>query len=165
MLRRDAFALAAAGGGLAMANAALAQGTGTPAQAPAPATGGGRPALPRDLATRATRLEPLVLGTDDNFFAMSVREYRLETGRYYRWRITSSGKVEYNIVAPELWRASYIRQVQVGEIEIKTPALEELDFDGPGSVDVFFVPVRTGTFRFASRGMENRGVVGTVTVT
>ena len=117
-----------------------------------------------DLATRAVRLEPLVLGNDESDFAMTQREYRLETGRYYRWTITSSGKREYNLVAPEFWRNVWIRQVQVGEIEIKTGTLEELDFDGDGSVHVFFVPVRTGTYPFRLRGLEERGMTGRIIV-
>lgn len=117
-----------------------------------------------DLATRATRLEPLVLGSDESDFTMTQREYRLETGRYYRWTITSSGKREYNLVAPEFWRNVWIRQVQIGEIEIKTATLEELDFDGAGTIHVFFVPVRTGTYPFRLRGLEERGMTGRLIV-
>jgi hypothetical protein len=117
-----------------------------------------------DLATRAQRMETLVLGNDESDFWMSQKEWRLETGRYYRWRITSSGKREYNLVAPELWRNAWIRQVQVGRIEIKTGTLEELDFDGEGSVDVFFVPIRTGSFELRLRGLEARGMTGQVIV-
>jgi len=117
-----------------------------------------------DLATRATRLEPLVLGNDESDFAMTQKEYRLETGRYYRWTITSSGKREYNLVAPEFWRNVWIRQVQVGDIEIKTGSLEELDFDGEGTIHVFFVPIRTGTYTFRMRGLEERGMTGRLIV-
>lgn len=117
-----------------------------------------------DLATRAQRLEPLTLGNDESDFWMSQREYRLETGRYYRWRVASSGKREYNLVAPELWRNCWIRQVQVGRIEIKTGTLEELDFDGEGAAEVFFVPIRTGTYPFRLRGLEERGMAGAVIV-
>ena len=124
-----------------------------------------RPVLARgDLATRATRLEPLTLGNDESDFWMSQKEYRLETGRYYRWRVVSSGKREYNLVAPELWRNVWIRQVQVGRIEIKTGSLEELDFDGEGTVEVFFVPIRTGTFPLRLRGLEERGMTGSMVV-
>jgi hypothetical protein len=117
-----------------------------------------------DLATRAQRLEPLQLGNEGSDFFMSQKEYRLETGKYYRWRIASAGRREYNLVAPELWRNSWIRQVLVGRIEIKTSMLEELDFDGEGAVEVFFVPVRTGTFAFQLRGLEERGMTGRVVV-
>lgn len=127
--------------------------------------GGSRAARARgDLATRPQRLEPLVMGSDENDFALSQREYRLETGRYYRWRIAAAGRREYNLVAPEFWRNVWIRQVAVGKTEIKTATLEELDFDDVGEVEVFFVPVRTGTFTFRVRGLEERGMTGNLIV-
>jgi len=126
---------------------------------------GSQAALARgDLATRPQRMEPLVMGSPDNDFTLSQREYRLETGRYYRWRIVSAGRREYNLVAPEFWRNVWIRQIVVGKIEIKTSSLEELDFDDTGEVEVFFVPVRTGTFPFRLRGLEERGMTGTLIV-
>ena len=117
-----------------------------------------------DLATRATRLEPLAMGSAGSDFTLSQREYRLETGKYYRLRVSSFGRREYNLVAPEFWRNSWIRQVSVGKIEIKTGTLEELDFDDAGEVEVFFVPVRTGTFPFRVRGLEERGMTGSFVV-
>jgi hypothetical protein len=127
--------------------------------------GDSRAALARgDLATRPQRLEPLVMGTGEDDFALSQREYKLETGRYYRWRIAAAGQREYNLVAPEFWRNVWIRQVVVGKTEIKTSVLEELDFDDVGEVEVFFVPVRTGTFTFRVRGLEERGMTGNLIV-
>jgi hypothetical protein len=117
-----------------------------------------------DLATRATRLEPLVLGNDETDFFMSIKEYKLETGKYYRWKVVSSGKREYNLVAPEFWRNAWIRQIATGDLEIKTGTLEELDFDGAGTLEVFFVPVRTGTYEFRIRGLEQRGMAGKLIV-
>jgi hypothetical protein len=117
-----------------------------------------------DLATRATKLEPLVLGNEQSDFFMSVKEYKLETGKYYRWKVEASGKREYNLIAPEFWRNTWIRQVAVGDLEIKTSTLEELDFDGAGSLEVFFVPVRTGTYEFRIRGLEQRGMTGKLLV-
>lgn len=127
--------------------------------------GGGRQALARgDLATRPQRLDPLVMGSAEDDFALSQREYRLETGRYYRLRVVAAGRREYNLVAPEFWRNVWIRQVVVGKTEIKTSVLEELDFDDVGEVEVFFVPVRTGTFTFRVRGLEERGMTGNLIV-
>jgi hypothetical protein len=117
-----------------------------------------------DLATRATRLEPLVLGNDETDFFMSIKEYKLETGKYYRWKVVSSGKREYNLVAPEFWRNAWIRQIATGDLEIKTGTLEELDFDGAGTLEVFFVPVRTGSYEFRIRGLEQRGMIGKLIV-
>ncbi|MBC9178880.1 cupredoxin domain-containing protein [Pseudoroseomonas ludipueritiae] len=117
-----------------------------------------------DLATRPQRLEPLVMGSAEDDFSLSQREYKLETGRYYRLRIAAAGRREYNLVAPDFWRNVWIRQVAVGKTEIKTSVLEELDFDDVGEVEVFFVPVRTGTFTFRIRGLEERGMTGNMIV-
>jgi hypothetical protein len=116
------------------------------------------------LTSKVVRMEPLVLGNDQSDFFMSTKEYRIETGIYYRWKVTSSGRREYNIVAPELWRNSWLHQVKVGDKEIKLSALDELDFDGPGDEEVFFVPIRPGTYEFRSRGLEARGMVGRIVV-
>jgi uncharacterized cupredoxin-like copper-binding protein len=117
-----------------------------------------------DLATRATRLEPLVLGNDQSDFHMSVKEYKLETGKYYRWKIEASGKREYNLKAHEFWRNAWIRQVAVGKMEIKTSTLEELDFDDAGSLEVYFIPIRPGTYEFRLDGLEERGMKGKLVV-
>ena len=61
-----------------------------------------------------------------NFF-MSMKEYKLETGKYYRWKVISSGKREYNLVAPEFWRNAWIRQVATGDLEIKTASRGNLE--------------------------------------
>jgi plastocyanin len=116
------------------------------------------------LTNKVVRMEPLVLGNAESEFYMSHKEYRIETGTYYRWKITSSGRREYNIVAPELWRNSWIHQVKVGDKEIKVPMIEELDFDGAGDEEVYFVPIRAGTYEFRSRGLEERGMVGKIIV-
>jgi len=115
--------------------------------------------------TRVTvRMETLQLGNAESDFFMAPKEYHIETGKYYRWTVKSSGRREYNIVAPELWRNCWIYQVKVGDKEIKVPALDELDFDSAGEEEVYFVPIKAGTYEFRSRGLEMRGMVGKVIV-
>ena len=122
------------------------------------------PALAGSLTSQVNRLEPLILGNEQSEFYMSRKEYHLTAGKYYRWKITSSGRREYNIVAPELWRNAWIYQVKVGDKEIKVPALDELDFDSAGDEEVYFVPINAGTYEFRSRGLEQRGMVGKIIV-
>ena len=122
------------------------------------------PALAGSLTSQVNRLEPLVLGNEQDEFFMSHKEYHLTAGKYYRWKITSSGRREYNIVAPELWRNAWIYQVKVGDKEIKVPALDELDFDSAGDEEVYFVPINAGSYEFRSRGLEQRGMVGKIIV-
>jgi hypothetical protein len=122
------------------------------------------PAAAGSLTREVTRMPPLVLGSEQSEFSMSQAEYHLAAGKYYRWKITSSGKREYNIIAPELWRNSWISQVKVGDKEIKVPAVDELDFDGAGDAEIYFIPIIAGTYEFRSRGLEARGMVGKIIV-
>lgn len=113
-----------------------------------------------DLATRAIRLDKLVLGEDPAGVAMSVKEYRIETGQAYRWTIESSGKHEYGIVAPEFFRVIWVRQVVVNDLEVKPAAIYEVEFDDEGEMEIDFVAIRPGTYEFRVKGFEERGMIG-----
>lgn len=113
-----------------------------------------------DLATRATRLEKLVLGADVTGMSMSVKEYRIETGKAYRWTIVSSGKHEYGIVAPEFFRIIWVRQVVVNDLEVKPSGIYEIEFDDEGEMEIDFVAIRPGTYEFRVKGFEQRGMIG-----
>lgn len=111
-----------------------------------------------NLASRATRLEPLVMDVDLNF---SVKEYQLETGKYYRWRIESDGGEEFLVKAPGLFRNAWINQVVINDIEVKPlGGIEGVEFDDAGIVDVWFVPIRPGNYEYYVDGYEMRGMKG-----
>jgi hypothetical protein len=126
--------------------------------APAPLMAAG------DLAVRGTELPELVLGTDDLGFGISQNSYDLETGKLYQLTIKSTGKTEYAIVAPELFRNVWWRKVEAGGLEIKGFSFYEFEFEEEGEVELFFVPVRTGKFQLSARGLEQRGVVVTFNI-
>lgn len=116
-----------------------------------------------NIASKLTNLEPLVLNGRD--MTMSPKEYTLETGKYYKWTITSDGTEEFRVNAPELWRNSWINQISINEIEVHTlGAIYGVEFDDEGSADIYFVPLRPGNYQFSAPGYEDRGLVGTFTV-
>ncbi|MBI1621296.1 cupredoxin domain-containing protein [Aquamicrobium zhengzhouense] len=110
------------------------------------------------------RLEPLVLGSEDNDFYMEPKEYRLKVGQGYRWVLKAAADFEYGVVAPEFFRNIWIRKIEVGDAEIKTSSLDEIEFEDEGEAELFFVMVRPGTYEFKVRGMESRGMVGKIIV-
>jgi hypothetical protein len=85
------------------------------------------------------RLEPLVLGADNDSTKMAPMEYRLKVGQGYRWKIKASDLTEYAFVAPAFIRDIWIRKVEVGEVEIKAVTLDELEFENGGEAELFFV--------------------------
>ena len=110
-----------------------------------------------NLAARAERLEPLVLNAADGF---SIDKYEIETGVYYRWRIESDGREEYKLLAPELFRNSWIDQISIEDKEVKPFGLYAVEFDDEGTIDVWFMPVRPGSYRFYIEGLASQGFEG-----
>lgn len=115
-----------------------------------------------DLAVRAERLPELMIDGGKGF---SVTAYEIETGKYYRWRVRSDGRDEYKLVAPELMRNAWIDQVSIEDREVKPiGGLYAIEFDAEGEIDLYFVPIRPGTYEFYVEGMRSEGMVGTFTV-
>ena len=111
-----------------------------------------------NMASQPVDLEPLALDANLNF---SVKEYRIETGKYYRWEISSDGGEEFLVKAPELWRNAWINQVVINDIEVKPlGGIEGVEFDDEGSAVVWFIVLRPGEYDFYAAGFEERGMAG-----
>ena len=111
-----------------------------------------------NLASQPADLEPLALDANLNF---SVKEYQIETGKYYRWEIKSDGGEEFLVKAPDLWRNAWINQVVINDIEVKPlGGIEGVEFDDEGSAVIWFVVLRPGEYSFYADGFEERGMIG-----
>lgn len=110
-----------------------------------------------NLAAQGTELE-LNINTDDLTF--SQNEWQLETGKYYNLSVTSDGNEEIAVVAPELWRNSWINQIVVNDLETKAYGLYSIEFDDAGTFEISFVPIRPGEYEIYVPGYENRGLKG-----
>lgn len=111
-----------------------------------------------NLASRATRLPEMMI--DSAALTLSETEFQVETGKYYRWRITHDGGEEFQILAPDLFRNSWINQVVINDLEVQPNGLYAIEFDDQGTIDVWFVPIRPGNFDFWINGYRNRGLAG-----
>jgi len=114
-----------------------------------------------NLAANGTDLT-LEINTIDLKFSQEVWE--LETGKYYQLDITSDGNEEISVVAPELWRNSWINQIVVNDLEVKAYGLYSIEFDDAGTFNISFVPIRPGEYSIYVSGYENRGLKGTFVV-
>ena len=114
-----------------------------------------------NLTKRAKRLESLELNAGSGF---SIKAYDLETGVYYRWRIVSDGREEYRLLAPELFRNSWIDRVSIEGHEVEPMGLYAVEFDDEGEIDIWFVPIRPGDYRFYIEALETQGFSGVMHV-
>ena len=113
------------------------------------------------ITKRAERLEEIKIDGAEGF---SVSEIDLETGTFYRLRITSDGKDEYFFSAPNFFNSIWFDQIVINDLEIKPTGIYGLEFDDKGSIDLFFVPIKTGKFKFSIPALEHSGFVGQITV-
>jgi hypothetical protein len=104
--------------------------------------------------------EDLVLNINTIDLTFSQTEWQLETGQYYRIDITSDGNEEISVVAPELWRNAWINQIVVNDLEVKSYGLYSIEFDGEGTFNISFVPIRPGEYEIYVPGYEDRGLKG-----
>lgn len=116
------------------------------------------------LATQPEELEDLVLGTDMIGFNVSPKEYNLRTGQSYSLKIKASGFQEYALVAPEFFDFIWLRKVEAGDMEIKANSIYELEFEEESEAEIFFVPIRPGTYQMYARGLLEKGTVVTIHV-
>ena len=105
-------------------------------------------------------LPPLELGSKDSDYAMSVKEYQLETGKSYSLKISAVGYKEYELEAEDFFRNVWIRYIEIGEVSLDIPVLNGLELDREGEAEIVFVPIRTGTYEFKIEGLEEKGMVG-----
>lgn len=115
-----------------------------------------------NLAASPERLPDMELNSAE--LTMTPNQFELETGKYYRWRIVHDGGEEFSIVAPDLFRNSWINQVIINDLEVAPYGLYSVEFDDEGIIDIWFVPIRPGSYDFWVEGYESRGMLGTFTV-
>lgn len=117
-----------------------------------------------DLTRKPVDLPKLVLGTQESGYGMSQTEYQLETGVAYSLEIESSGLKEYALKAPEFFASIYLRKVEAADTEIKAVSLVELEFEQAGEIEIYFVPIKPGKFKFFAEGLEHKGMHGVFNV-
>jgi hypothetical protein len=123
------------------------------------------PAGAVDLAKNRTTLPDLVLGDDKSDYAISQKDFELESGKAYQIDIISKGGKEYKFFSPELFRNMWINQIVINHLEIHGPGTpHHLEWDDEGAIRVEFVVIRPGNFKWWIDGLESQGMTGTFKV-
>ena len=114
-----------------------------------------------DLTRRAERLQPLIIDANLGF---SIKQYSLQTGVYYRWRFQGDGRDEYTVTIPDLFKNSWLERIVVDDIEIPLSALIEFTLEGESELDLYFIPVRQGSYVYYVEPLRSMGFEGKVIV-
>lgn len=79
-------------------------------------------------------------------------DYNLLSGGYYRIDIISDGTQEIAIEAPGLFRAVWVNEVVINDLEVRPLGLDSIEFDDAGTVSLSFVAIVPGQYDIRIRG-------------
>ena len=79
-------------------------------------------------------------------------EYKLLSGGYYRIDIISDGTQEIAVEGPGLFRAVWINEVVINDLEVRPLGLDSIEFDDEGTVSLSFVAITPGQYDIRIRG-------------
>ena len=120
------------------------------------------------VAGPAIELMPLMM--DGGKVTFSVKDYTIETGKYYKWHIEGDGREDFVVLAPDLFRNVWVDKIVMNGANCPTAKCETILYPGgsitgfqaddPSSADIYFIAIRPGEYEFHAKGFESRGLTG-----
>ncbi|SFU19690.1 cupredoxin domain-containing protein [Sedimentitalea nanhaiensis] len=68
----------------------------------------------------------------------------LQSGAYYKLEITADGSAELAIEGPSFFRAIWMNEIVINKIEIRPMAIDSIEFDKAGTVELSFIAIKPG---------------------
>lgn len=78
--------------------------------------------------------------------------WQLQSGVYYEVEITSDGSQELALAGPEFFRAIWIDEVVINDLEVRPLALDSFEFDDEGTIEFSFIAIKPGSFELRVPG-------------
>lgn len=69
----------------------------------------------------------------------------LQSGAYYVLEIEADGTAELAIEGPSFFRAIWINEIVINQIEIRPMAVDSLEFDAAGTATISFIAIKPGS--------------------
>ncbi len=88
-------------------------------------------------------LEPLTLASGK---PVATAPYELKSGTYYRITIVADGSAELALSGGDFFRAIWVNEVVINDIEIRPMGIHSLEFDDAGEATISFVAITPGTY-------------------
>lgn len=76
----------------------------------------------------------------------------LKSGRGYELEITSDGSGEIQLAGPGFFRAIWVNEVVINDLEVRPYGLESLEFDDEGTMEIEFIAIKPGTYELKIPG-------------
>ncbi len=76
----------------------------------------------------------------------------LQSGAYYEINITADGTAELALSGPAFFRAIWMNEIVINDIEIRPMAIDSLEFDAAGAARISFVAIKPGSYTLSIPG-------------
>ena len=71
---------------------------------------------------------------------------KLQSGAYYQIEIVADGSAELALTGPEFFRAIWMNEIVINEIEVRPMAIDSFEFDDEGTVEFSFIAIKPGSY-------------------
>lgn len=111
--------------------------------APAPAAVQHHDYGPSGIMARTNRedLAPLTLASGK---PVAEADYTLKSGGYYRIKVVADGSAELALSGGDFFRAVWVNEIIVNDIEIRPMGVHSIEFDAAGEAEISFVAIVPG---------------------
>ncbi|RNF34631.1 hypothetical protein [Paracoccus methylarcula] len=96
-----------------------------------------------------TDLAPLTLASGQ---PVAGGEYTLKSGGYYRIDINADGSQELALSGGDFFRAVWVNEVVINDIEIRPIGVHSLEFDDAGTASMSFIAIVPGRYTLSIPG-------------
>lgn len=106
---------------------------------------------PSGIMSRANRVElaPLTLSSGK---PVAAAPYDLKSGGYYRIEIEADGTQELALSGGDFFRAIWVNEVVINNIEIRPMGVHSIEFDDAGKARISFVAILPGSYTLSIPG-------------
>lgn len=118
---------------------------------------------PSGILSRANReeLPPLTLAAGK---PLAQGEYSLQSGGYYRIEITADGSQELALSGGDFFRAVWVDEIVVNDIEVRPMGVHSLEFDAAGTARLTFVAIVPGRYVLSVPGARGESQQAVFTI-
>ena len=106
-------------------------------------------------------LAPLTLSSGK---PVAEAPYTLKSGTYYRIDIVSDGTAELALSGGDFFRAIWINEVVINDIEIRPTGVHSIEFDAAGIANMSFIAIVPGTYTLSIPGSHSETQTATFVI-
>ncbi len=87
-------------------------------------------------------------------------DVQLQSGAYYKLEITADGSAELALEGSGFFRAIWMNEIVINQIEIRPMAIDSIEFDKAGTAELSFIAIKPGshTLRIPGSTGESQSV-------